>query len=128
MTRHLLRNVAVFLTASLTSGCSNAADQPMPWNVIVAVAGCALVRLFIWTESKNKLLAYNLSISAIAVLGAAVYTIDHNPGLSGAFAVGLGTGAGAVGLVEFAKSKFLIAIKEALLKSLSGTGTPPEQP
>lgn len=121
MSLRTLRNLAIFLTAALSStaayaadGTSNIAGFDIPTRVIVAVVGCILVRIFIWSESKNKLAVYNLSISAIAVLGSGVYAFEHITGLTEAFGTGLGVGAGAVALVEAAKSRAISATKEWL--------------
>lgn len=125
-----LRNVAVFLTTAMFSTAAYAADGSatfagidIPTRVIVAVVGCILVRIFIWTESKNKLVAYNLSISAIAVLGSGVYAFEHVSGLTEAFGTGLGVGAGAVALVELARSNMITTIKNAILAGMSKSGT-----
>ncbi|PTW49372.1 hypothetical protein C8J25_101880 [Sphingomonas faeni] len=121
MSIRALRNTAIFLTAALFSTAAYAADGTatvagidIPTRVIVAVVGCILVRIFIWSESKNKLAVYNLSISAIAVLGSGVYAFEHVTGLTEAFGTGLGVGAGAVALVEAAKSRALTVIKDTL--------------
>lgn len=90
---------------------------------MVAALACLLVRVVVFTESKNKLLVYNVAISGIAVLGSIVYTIEYVTGLAAAFGVGLSMGAGAVGLVEFAKSKLLTSIKDGIIKGLSSTTT-----
>lgn len=126
-----LRKLATFLTFMFFSTAAYAADGALvvgqvaiPGRVIVALVGCLLVRIYIWTESKNKLVIYNLSITSIAMMGAGVYTFEHGEGLTGAFATGLGAGAGAVALVEFAKSKFLSAIKDAIVASLGKSTTP----
>lgn len=119
MSIRILRNTAIFLTAALFSTAAYAADGTstvagidVPTRVIVAVVGCILVRIFIWSESKNKLAVYNLSISAIAVLGSGVYAFEHVSGLTEAFGTGLGVGAGAVALVEIAKSSLVSKIKK----------------
>lgn len=127
-----LRKIATFLTFMFFSTAAYAADGALtvgqiaiPARVIVALVGCLLVRIYIWTESKNKLVVYNLSITSIAMMGAGVYTLEYGEGLTSAFATGLGAGAGAVALVEFAKSRFLAAIKEAIIASM-GKGNLPE--
>lgn len=124
-----LRNLATFLfvgTASSAAYAAEAAAKPttiadsgIPWTVVVAALACLLVRIVVFTESKNKLLVYNIAISGIAVLGSIVYTIEYVTGLAAAFGVGLSMGAGAVGLVEFAKSKMLSSIKDAIFKSMA---------
>jgi hypothetical protein len=130
-----LRKIATFLTFMFFSTAAYAADGALtlgqyeiPTRVLVALVGCLLVRIYIWTESKNKLVIYNLSITAIAMLGAGVYTFEHGSGLTAAFGTGLGAGAGAVGLVEIAKSNFLTGFKDWLRSYLnkppSGNGTP----
>lgn len=125
-----LRKIATFLTFMFFSTAAYAADGALtlgqyeiPTRVLVALVGCLLVRIYIWTESKNKLVIYNLSITAIAMLGAGVYTFEHGSGLTAAFGTGLAAGAGAVGLVEFAKSKVLTTIKDAILASMSKGGS-----
>lgn len=97
------------------------AGTGITWTVVVAALSCILVRVVVWTESKNKLLVYNAAISGIALLGSIVYTVEYVTGLAAAFGVGLSMGAGAVGLVEFAKSKLLASIKDAILKSMAST-------
>lgn len=130
-----LRKIATFLTFMFSSSAAYAAEGALtlgeleiPTRVIVALVGCLLVRIYIWTESKNKLVIYNLTITSIAMLGAGVYTFEHATGLTAAFATGLGAGAGAVGLVEIAKSSFLTGFKDWLRSYLnkppSGNGTP----
>lgn len=133
MSLRALRNLAVFLTVSSLSATAYAADTApaphtvgdtgIPWTVVVAALSCLLVRIVVWTESKNKLLVYNMAISGIAVLGSVVYTIEYVTGLAAAFGVGLSMGAGAVGLIEFSKSKLLGSIREALAKSLASGST-----
>lgn len=135
MSLRALRNLATFLTVATLSSTAYAANvtdptQPhtvgvtgIPWTVVVAALACALVRIVIWTESKNKLLVYNVAISGIALLGSIVYTVEYVTGLAAAFGVGLSMGAGAVGLIEFAKSKLLASIKDGIVKGL--TSTPP---
>lgn len=124
-----LRKLAIFLTCMFFSTAAYAADGALtmgslsiPTRVVVCLVGCLLVRIYIWTESKNKLVIYNLSITAIAMLGAGVYTFEYGEGLTAAFGTGLGAGAGAVGLVEFAKSKLLTTIKDAILASMTKGG------
>jgi len=126
MSLRTLRNVAIFLTASLWATAAYAADGTatvagidIPARVIVAIVGAVLSRIFIWSESKNKLVVYNLSISAIAVVGSGVYALEHVTGLTVAFGTGLGAGAGAVGLVEIAKSNFLKGFKDYLRSYLN---------
>ncbi|MEG8031902.1 hypothetical protein QP179_10065 [Sphingomonas aurantiaca] len=121
MSIRALRNTAIFLTAALFSTAAYAADGTssfagidIPTRVIVAVVGCILVRIFIWSESKNKLAVYNLSISSIAVMGSGVWAFEHVSGLTQAFGTGLGAGAGAVAIVEAAKSNAVQAIKQAI--------------
>lgn len=135
MSLRALRNLAVFMTVATLSTSAYAAtstdaakshivgDTGIPWTVVVAALACALVRVVVWTESKNKLLVYNISISGIALLGSVVYTVEYVTGLAAAFGVGLSMGAGAVALVEFAKSKLLTSIKDGIVKGL--TSTPP---
>ena len=132
MSLRALRNLATFLTVATLSSTAYAAEvvKPhtvantgIPWTVVVAVLACILVRVVIWTESKNKLLVYNAAISSIAVLGSIVYTVEYIDGLAAAFGVGLTMGAGAVSLVEFAKSKLLGTIKDAIAKSLATAPT-----
>jgi len=98
-------------------------ETGIPWTVVVAALACVLVRVVIWTESKNKLLVYNMAISGIALLGSIVYTLEYVHGLAAAFGIGLSMGAGAVGLIEFAKSKLLTSIKDALVKGLTSSPT-----
>jgi hypothetical protein len=123
-----LRKIATFLTFMFFSTAAYAADGALtlgqyeiPTRVLVALVGCLLVRIY-------KLVIYNLSITAIAMLGAGVYTFEHGSGLTAAFGTGLGAGAGAVGLVEIAKSNFLTGFKDWLRSYLnkppSGNGTP----
>lgn len=131
MSLRALRNAAVFLTVSSLSATAYAADtasEPhtvgntdIPWTVVVAALSCLLVRIVVWTESKNKLLIYNIAISGIALLGSVVYTIEYVTGLAAAFGIGLSMGAGAVGLIEFAKSKLLTSIKDGIVKGLSAS-------
>jgi hypothetical protein len=137
MSLRALRNLATFLfvaSASSAAYAAEAAAKPetiansgIPWTVVVAALACLLVRVVVFTESKNKLLVYNIAISGIAVLGSVVYTIEYVHGLAAAFGVGLSMGAGAVGLVEFAKSKLLSSIKDGIVKGLTAT-PPPEKP
>lgn len=133
MSLRALRNLATFLTVATLSSTAYAADTAphphtvgdtgIPWTVVVAALSCILVRIVVWTESKNKLLVYNVAISGIALLGSVVYTVEYVTGLAAAFGVGLSMGAGAVGLIEFAKSKLLASIKDGIVKGL--TATPP---
>jgi len=95
-------------------------ETGIPWTVVVAALACVLVRVVIWTESKNKLLVYNMAISSIAVLGSIVYTLEYVHGLAAAFGIGLSMGAGAVGLIEFAKSKLLTGIKDGIAAAVKG--------
>lgn len=137
MSLRALRNLAVFITVASLSTTAYAADTAptphtvgdtgIPWTVVVAALSCLLVRVVVWTESKNKLLVYNVAISGIAVLGSVVYTIEYVTGLAAAFGVGLSMGAGAVGLIEFAKSKLLTSIKDGIVKGLTATA-PAEKP
>lgn len=132
MSLRALRNLAVFLTVFFSTSAYAASvadttkpdtvgDTGIPWTVVVALLSCALVRIVIWTESKNKLLVYNVAISGIAMLGSAVYTIEYVDGLAAAFGVGLSMGAGAVGLIEFAKSKLMTSIKDGIIRGMSST-------
>lgn len=121
-----LSRIALFLTVATSSSAAYAAGGSVtigtleiPWTVIVAALGCLLVRIVLYTESKNKLVVYNLAISGLAILSSIVYTIENVTTLTGALGVGLGMGAGAVALIEAAKSKFVSIIKEALLKALT---------
>ena len=133
MSHRALRNLALFLTVATSTSAAYAAEVAekgptvgetgVPWTVVVAALACVLVRVVIWTESKNKLLVYNMAISGIAVLGSIVYTLEYVHGLAAAFGIGLSMGAGAVGLIEFAKSKLLTSIKDALVKGLTSSPT-----
>ncbi|SEM40327.1 hypothetical protein SAMN05192583_0063 [Sphingomonas gellani] len=131
MSLRALRNLATFLVVATASSAAYAAETAakpetiagsgIPWTVVVAALACLLVRIVVFTESKNKLLVYNIAISGIAVLGSVVYTIEYVTGLAAAFGVGLSMGAGAVGLVEFAKSKLLTSIKDGIVKGLTAS-------
>lgn len=133
MSLRALRNLALFLTVATSTSAAYAAEvadktptvgqTAIPWTVVVAALSCILVRIVIWTESKNKLVVYNAAISGIAVLGSIVYTLEYVHGLAAAFGIGLSMGAGAVGLIEFAKSKLLTTIKDALVKGLVSSPT-----
>ncbi|MEG8030657.1 hypothetical protein QP179_03190 [Sphingomonas aurantiaca] len=133
MSLRALRNLALFLTVATSTSAAYAAEVAdktptvgqtgIPWTVVVAALSCILVRIVIWTESKNKLVVYNAAISGIAVLGSIVYTLEYVHGLAAAFGIGLSMGAGAVGLIEFAKSKLLTTIKDALVKGLASSPT-----
>jgi len=133
MSLRALRNLATFMFVATASSAAYAAetaakpstiaDSGIPWTVVVAALACLLVRIVVFTESKNKLLVYNVAISGIAVLGSVVYTIEYVTGLAAAFGVGLSMGAGAVGLVEFAKSKLLTSIKEGIVRGMSASAT-----
>jgi hypothetical protein len=130
MSHRALRNLALFLTVATSTSAAYAAEVAdkehmvgetgIPWTVVVAALACVLVRVVIWTESKNKLLVYNMSISGIAVLGSIVYTLEYVHGLAAAFGIGLSMGAGAVGLIEFAKSKLLTGIKDGIAAAVKG--------
>ena len=130
MSHRALRNLALFLTVATSTSAAYAAEvadkEPLvgetgiPWTVVVAALACVLVRVVIWTESKNKLLVYNMAISSIAVLGSIVYTLEYVHGLAAAFGIGLSMGAGAVGLIEFAKSKLLTGIKDGIAAAVKG--------
>lgn len=134
MSQRALRNIALFLTVATSTSAAYAAEVadkvPMvgetgiPWTVVVAALACVLVRVVIWTESKNKLLVYNMAISGIAVLGSIVYTLEYVQGLAAAFGIGLSMGAGAVGLIEFAKSKLITGIKEGISNAIKGSEKP----
>lgn len=134
MSQRALRNIALFLTVATSTSAAYAAEvadkAPMvgetgiPWTVVVAALACVLVRVVIWTESKNKLLVYNMAISGIAVLGSIVYTLEYVQGLAAAFGIGLSMGAGAVGLIEFAKSKLITGIKEGISNAIKGSYKP----
>ncbi len=130
MSHRALRNLALFLTVATSTSAAYAAEVAekgptvgetgIPWTVVVAALACVLVRVVIWTESKNKLLVYNMAISSIAVLGSIVYTLEYVHGLAAAFGIGLSMGAGAVGLIEFAKSKLLTGIKDGIAAAVKG--------
>ena len=130
MNQRALRNIALFLTVATSTSAAYAAEVAdkaplvgktgIPWTVVVAALACVLVRVVIWTESKNKLLVYNMVISGIAVLGSIVYTLEYVQGLAAAFGIGLSMGAGAVGLIEFAKSKLITGIKEGISNAIKG--------
>lgn len=130
MNQRALRNIALFLTVATSTSAAYAAEVAdkaplvgktgIPWTVVVAALACVLVRVVIWTESKNKLLVYNMAISGIAVLGSIVYTLEYVQGLAAAFGIGLSMGAGAVGLIEFAKSKLITGIKEGISNAIKG--------
>jgi len=130
MSHRALRNLALFLTVATSTSAAYAAEVAekgptvgetgIPWTVVVAALACVLVRVVIWTESKNKLLVYNMAISSIAVLGSIVYTLEYVHGLAAAFGIGLSMGAGAVGLIEFTKSKLLTGIKDGIAAAVKG--------
>jgi len=131
MSHRALRNLALFLTVATSTSAAYGAEVAekgptvgetgIPWTVVVAALACVLVRVVIWTESKNKLLVYNMAISGIAVLGSIVYTLEYVHGLAAAFGIGLSMGAGAVGLIEFAKSKLLTGIKDGIAAAVKGS-------
>lgn len=131
MSLRALRNLAIFLTVATLSSTAYAADTApdthtvgntgIPWTVVVAALSCVLVRVVVWTESKNKLLVYNVAVSGIALLGSIVYTVEYVTGLAAAFGVGLSMGAGAVALIEFARSKLLASIKDGIVRGLAAT-------
>jgi hypothetical protein len=82
--------------------------------VCIAMLSALMVRVIIITKGRKELWSYNVALTALALLGAAVTVSDHKIGAGMAFWVGGGFGACAVLIIEVMKSRFrmLTGIKD----------------
>lgn len=130
---------AATITAASAVGASVATPPgPVMWDLggfgvpvvpsVIAVLSSLLVRIIVITSPARRaqnLKAYNVAVTLLAMLGAAVYVTDNNLGPGSAFWTGVGCGALGVGIVELARSQMGSALRAGLrtmFAAMSGGG------
>ncbi len=92
-------------------------DVPL-FAVGVGMATAFLVRWVVMTSSTRKLRSYNVAVTALAMLGAATFIIDHQITVGNSFWVGLTFGSAGVGLIHAAKSKLVTILFDSVRSGL----------
>ena len=140
-----LANAATVTAASAVSAVAAQANNPVlidflgvPVPFLAALTGifsALLVRIIVVTSTPpgKNLRAYNVAVTLLAMLGAAVYITDYQLRPGPAFGVGVGFGALGVGIIEIAKSQLGAALRaggKTMLSALSGADDkkPPSPP
>lgn len=90
---------------------------------IIGMISALMVRIAVVTSPSRKsrfFSAYNISITILTMLGAAVYISDNQLTGGQSFGAGVGCGALGVGIIELGRSQFATAFKAAMQTLLQG--------
>ncbi len=133
---------AATITAA-TAGVSVATPPgPVMWDLggimvpvvpaVIGILAALLVRIIVITSPSRRadnLKVYNIAVTVLTMLAAAVYITDRALGPGAAFWTGVGCGALGVSIVELARSQMGAALRAGMRSILNADGkkdgTPP---